>query len=48
MRIIMLRVNKKIVGGVVTQGVDYMTVDLWFFYLFIDLYIWYNVNHVHS
>ena len=48
MRIIMLRVNKKIVGGVVTQGVDYMTVDLWFFYLFIDLYIGYNVNHVHS
>lgn len=44
----MLRVNKKIVGGVVTQGVDYMTVDLWFFYLFIDFYIWYNVNHVHS
>lgn len=44
----MLRVNKKIVGGVVTQGVDYMTVDLCFFYLFIGLYIWYNVNHVHS
>lgn len=44
----MLLVNKKIVGGAVTQGVDYMTVGLLFFYLFIDLYIWYNVNHVHS
>lgn len=44
----MLLVNKKIVGGVVTQGVDYMTVGLSFFYLFIDLNIWYNVNHVHS
>ena len=44
----MLLVNKKIVGGVVTQGVDYMTVGLLFFYLFMDLYIWYNVNHVHS
>lgn len=41
-------VFKKIVGGVVTQGVDYMTVGLLVFYLFIDLYIWYNVNHVHS
>ena len=34
----MLLVNKKIVGCVVTQGVDYMTVGL-LFYLFIDLYI---------
>ena len=39
MQIIMLLVNKKIVGGVVTQGVDYMTIGLLFFYLFIDLYI---------
>ena len=39
MQIIMLLVNKKIVGGVVTQGVDYMTVGLLFFYLFMDLYI---------
>ena len=36
----MLLVNKKIVGGAVTQGVDYMTVGLLFFYLFIDLLIY--------
>ena len=39
MRIVMkkikLLVNKKIVGGVVTQGVDYMTVGLTFFSCFL-------------
>ena len=39
MRIVMkkikLLVNKKIVGGVVTQGVDYMTVGLSFFSCFL-------------
>ena len=39
MRIVMkkikLLVNKKIVGGVVTQGVDYMTIGLTFFSCFL-------------
>ena len=35
MKKIKLLVNKKIVGGVVTQGVDYMTVGLSFFSCFL-------------